>query len=275
MPKRFYTARPFFVLGLVLAVWLILPIFVKRFLRVSFFEMQAPVDLTASYIRDLQEYWSMRTRSRNELIAAGRDLVRLNANYEVTLQRNESLRQEIARLESILKLPAFAEYRSEVARVTRRDFTGWWQRLVIRKGRNYGLTVGSPVIFSGGVVGRVSEVAHYTAVVEMVSSPGFRLAATLDGDTRPMTYQGADNPPFTSPRGLVENVPVDNLIVPNAPKRLVTSGLGGVFPAGLIIGEVTRLDVSADGLFKTGDVRLDPRLSELAEVTVLVPIHTE
>jgi rod shape-determining protein MreC len=55
------------------------------------------------------------------------------------------------------------------------------------------------------------------------------------------------------------------------PRRIVTSGLGGVFPAGLFIGEITRLETSTDGLFKTGEVRLDSRLAELTEVTVLVP----
>jgi hypothetical protein len=39
----------------------------------------------------------------------------------------------------------------------------------------------------------------------------------------------------------------------------------------LFIGEITRLETSTDGLFKTGEVRLDSRLAELAEVTVLVP----
>ena len=48
------------------------------------------------------------------------------------------------------------------------------------------------------------------------------------------------------------------------------SGLGGVYPPGLTIGTIIHVEPSADGLFKTGEVQLDPRLSELTEVTVLV-----
>jgi rod shape-determining protein MreC len=68
-------------------------------------------------------------------------------------------------------------------------------------------------------------------------------------------------------------VPLDTFTVPGAPPRkLVTSGLGGEFPPGLVLGEVVKVEPSTDGLFKTGEVRLDPRLDQLTEVTVLVPL---
>jgi rod shape-determining protein MreC len=71
---------------------------------------------------------------------------------------------------------------------------------------------------------------------------------------------------------LIEFVPLDIFARPGAPRRLVTSGLGGIYPAGLTIGQVIGVDASTDGLFKTGRVELDPRLAELTEVTVLVPV---
>jgi len=271
-PTRFDQAKPFLTLGLVFAAWLLLPVGFKSFVRVSFFEFQAPVDVTASYVRDLQDFWSLRDHSKNALIEAGRDLARLNASYELKVQENAALHEEIARLEGVLRLPPFENYRAEAARVAERDFSGWWQRLIIRKGRDYGLTVGAPVIYTGGVVGRVSEVFAYTAVVDLISSPEVRLAATVEGDTRPISYQGGGAPTFGQPRGVVEFVPLDIFASPDHPKLLVTSGLGGVFPPGLIIGTLTRAEPSTDGLFKTGEVRLDSRLSELTEVTVLVPL---
>ena len=83
------------------------------------------------------------------------------------------------RLEDLLRLPSFPEYRTEVARIVRRDFNTWWQRLEIRKGRNHGIPEGAPVVFSGGIVGRVTEVHATTAVVDLVSSPTLRIAATV------------------------------------------------------------------------------------------------
>ena len=273
--QRFDQAKPFLTLAIVVAAWLIVPVAIKSFLRASFFELQAPISVSASAVRDLQEFWSLRAHSKLELIEAGRDLARINASYDLAVQQNTKLHNDIERLQNLLRIPAHAEHRFEHARVVRRDFSAWWQRLTIRKGRNYGITVGSPVVFSGGIVGRVSEVHAYTSTIELISSPGVRLAAVVEGDDRPMSFQGGLNPTFGPARGIIEFVPIDIFASANSTKRLVTSGLGGVFPAGLTLGRVVKLEPSTDGLFKTGEVELDPRLSELTEVTVLVPISQE
>ena len=272
---RFATAKPFVTLGLVVVAWLAIPVAVKTFARASFFELTAPITVAASYARDLQQYWSLRLHSNSELIEAGRDLARLNASYEFAVQQNTELHAEIARLEGLLRLPAFANYRPEYARVASRDFSGWWQRIVIRKGKNFGISSGSPVIFTDGVVGRVTEVHAYTAAVELITSQNVRLAGVVEGDTRPISFQGGLNPTFGPPKGVVEFVPLDVFASAAAPLHLVTSGLGGVFPPGLKLGDITRLDLSSDGLFKTGDVKLDERLGSLTEVTVLVPLNPD
>ena len=183
-PKRFDQARPFLTLGLLIAGWLVVPVAVKSFLRASFFEFQAPLAVAASHVRDLQEYWSLRLHSNDELIQAGRDLGRLTASYEDKVQENVALQDEIARLEGLLRLPSYADFRLEHARVVQRDFSGWWQQLVIRKGRNFGIPVGAPVIFAGGVVGRVKEVRAYTAVVELISDPAAVGSAPLRARSR-------------------------------------------------------------------------------------------
>lgn len=274
-PLQFIRQRPFAVLGIVLVLWLLVPAALKRLAQVSLFEFGAPADFAASYARDLQQYWSLRTRSTNELIQTARDLANLNASYEIRIQENDTLREEVHRLQDILRLPSSADYRTEIARVVRRDFTTWSQRLVIRKGRNAAIPVGAPVIFTGGVVGRVSEVYAYTAVVDLISSPTLRIAAMVDGDSRPFSFQGGPNPPFAQARGSVEFVPLDIFASPESPKRIVTAGLGGVFPPGIVIGHVQNLELDTGGLFKSGNVLLDPRLNELHEVAVLVPLNPE
>jgi rod shape-determining protein MreC len=275
LPKRFDQARPFATLGLILLLWILAPLVLKTFTRATFFEIQAPLIVADSYVSTLQTFWANRLHSKDELLKAGHDLAGLYATYDFSRQQNQELQADILRLENLLNLPPLPAFRFEPARVARRDFSAWWQRMIIRKGDNYGLTVGAPVVFSGGVVGRVTEVHRYTAVVDLITSPTFRLAASVSGDNRPVSYQGGLNDSFKSPRGTVDFVPLDIYASRIATKRLVTSGLGGVFPPGLTIGEITSLEPSADGLFKSGDVQLDERLGSLTEVTVLIPLNPE
>jgi rod shape-determining protein MreC len=273
---RFVQGKPFATLTVVLLAWLILPIGFKAFSRASFFELTAPITIAASYARDLQSYWSLRGHSKDELIRAGRDLARLTSTYELAVQQNSELRAEISRLESLLHVPAFQEYRYEPARVVRRDFSLWWQQIVIRKGRNYGIPVGAPVIFSGGVVGRVTAVYSTTSAVELISSPSLRLSGMIEGDNKQLiSFQGGLNATFAPPTGVVEFVPLGIVASENAPLRVITSGLGGVFPPGLTIGRITALRRNTDGMFQSGEVLLDDRLGSLTEVTVLVPLSTD
>lgn len=272
---RFAQPKPFATLGMIVLAWLLVPAGLKMLARASFFELTAPITVAVSHARDLQSYWALRTHSKNELIEAGRDLARVNASYELAVQQNSELHAEIARLESLLHLPSFSEHRYEPARVARRDFSAWWQQIVIRKGRNFGITINAPVVFSGGVVGIVREVHATTSVVELITSPNLRIAGVVEGDSRPVSFQGRVNPTFAPSKGRVEFVPLDVFANARSPRRLVTSGLGGVFPPGLTLGTIDKLQLGSDGLFQSGDVKLDDRLGSLTEVTVLVPLSSD
>lgn len=273
--KRFDQAKPFVTLLIVFVAWMVVPTAIKTFARASFFELTAPVTVAAERARALRDFWALRLHSKDELIAAGRDTAHLLSSYEFAVQQNTELQSQIERLESLLRLPSFNQYRYEHARVARRDFSGWWQRIVIRKGRNFGIPVGAPVVFTGGVVGKVAEVHATTADVDLVSSPNIRLAGVVEGDQRPVSFQGGVNPTFAPPMGVVEFLPLDITASAAIPKRLVTSGFGGVFPPGLTLGLIVRAELGSDGLFKSGEVKLDERLGSLTEVTVLVPLGAQ
>ncbi|MDX2110656.1 MAG: rod shape-determining protein MreC [Verrucomicrobiota bacterium] len=255
------------------AVYLLLPLVARRFMRDGFYEFQAPSWTALSYLSDLQEYWSLRSRSKNELIQAGRDLARQNSAYIISVQENATLRAELTRLEQLLGLPREPGFDYSVARVMDRDYNAWWQQAMIRQGGRHGLKPGQAVIFAGGVAGRVTEVHTYTAVVELVTSPAYRMAAHLEGDLRPVIFQGGYSTALTSPYGRVSNVPLDIKASADKPLRVVSSRLGGVFPDGLTIGYVSTLETGPDGLFQAGDVRLDERLLSLQEVSVLIPLE--
>ena len=270
----FVTAKPFITLAIAIAVWMALPFAAKRAARLAFLEFQAPIDVSADTLRQLQDYWAMRSRGKNELIEAGGKLARLNSLYEKKIRENDTLRDEIARLEQQLHLPALDNYRPVVARVVRRDHNAWWQRITIRKGSVHGIEAGQPVIFVGGVVGRVSEAGLYESVVDLLSNPGVRLSAVIEtgAGRHPVSFQGRSSAAFSNATGALDFVPRDISIAPGENARVVTSGLGGKFPPGLSLGVIKQLEPGNDGLFQSAVVTLDPRLSSILEVAVLVPL---
>ncbi len=272
--KQKLPGKSLLALFALLVAWLILPATIKKFLSVAFYEFQAPLWTAISYVHDWQDYSSLRQRSKNELIEAGRDLSRQNAYLELNIQENKIIRNELERLETLLGLPSYPAYRYEIARVVKREQNTWWQRLIVRKGSKHGITEGAAVVFSGGVVGRVAVVHTYTSEIQLVSSSRFRVAAHFENDLRPVTYQGGINLAFRAPFGRVRNVPADIIASEENPRRLVSSRLGGIFPDGLTIGWVEDMVAGSEGLFQDGMVRLDPRLLSLREVAILVPINT-
>lgn len=274
--KQLGQFKPLVVLAVATGAWLFAPFAFKAFAKASFYEFQAPISLASSYIRDLQDFWAARTKSKNELYEAGQGLARLNASYQLTALDNQTLKDEIARLENLLQLPSRPDYQYEIARVVERDFNAWWQRITIRKGANYNIPVGAPVVFVGGLVGRVSEVHAYTSIVDIISNNHLRLAVVIEGDNRPLSYRGGGSASFAKPLGIAEFIPEDIQIsdTDNLP-TLITSGMGGVYPAGLRVGAISRLRQGAGGMFFTGDVLLDQRLSSLTEVAVMIQIPPE
>ena len=68
---------------------------------------------------------------------------------------------------------------------------------MIRKGRNYDIYPGAPVVYTGGIVGRVREVHAYTSVVDLVSSPMLEIVyADSDGQLHVFDFLGNPLPGF-------------------------------------------------------------------------------
>ena len=80
-PDRFDTSKPFITLGVLLLIWFLIPTVAKRVSRIGFYELQAPVEVSASYLRELQDYWAWRTRSKTDIYNAYRDLGNMAAHY--------------------------------------------------------------------------------------------------------------------------------------------------------------------------------------------------
>lgn len=265
-----YVALAVFVAG-----WILLPSAVRRFNREAFVEFQAPALHLVGKSRDLATFWEKKSRSSEELVAAGRDLARINAALEIKLKGMEDIRRENVRLREVTRYNVPADYLSVVARVATRDSSSWWQRIVIRKGRNDGIRPGAPVVFGETVVGRVTSVHLTTSEVDLVTSPGFRCTAYLEGDdqNRIVLINGVAANSLGTAKARVSVIPYDYLLPAGTPARVTTTGMGGVFPSGLTLGYLDGGAYATQvGNFKESLLVPSRDLYNLQEVSVLVPI---
>ncbi len=270
--------KPFVFLAIGLACWWILPGVVRGFFKETFYEFQAPLLVAQSRAEDVRKFWTLKIAgTRNELIEAGRDMARINAALSLRVAELKKIEAENRRLEKMFGIPSRPDYRTIIARVARRDLNTWWQEITLRKGSADGIRENCPVVVAGNVVGRVRKVRLYTCEVELVTSPDFRISANIDGDDRPVIYAGGtQNMPFSTPSGNVTHIP-SNYEFPHAtkdaPLQVFTSGLGGVFPGGYVLGTVSKTLVPTDdGLFLSGRVTPSADLATIEEAAVLVAI---
>lgn len=254
-------------------IWWLSPNIIKLFLEKTFQEFQAPIWRSAHTMETIASQSVLKTKNKEALIDIIADLKRKNAYYQQIEDLNESYKDEIERLESILGLQSRFLYKHELAHVIQRNIGSWWQTIRINKGRKHGIQAGDAVIFVGGVVGRIRSTNYYTSEIDLLTSSDFRISSSFQGDNRPLIYQGSGSSAWGEISGTIKNAPQDLSANSIEPLRLVTTGLGGKFPAGIQIGTVAWLEPDSTGLFQAGQVDIDPRLLGIKEVVVLIPYN--
>lgn len=265
----------YIALSIFVALWILVPSAVRRFNREAFVEFQAPALHLLGKSRDMATFWEKKSRSVEEMAAAGRDLARINAALEIKVNALEDIRRENVRLREITRYNVPAEYMSVVARVATRDSSSWWQRIVIRKGRNDGIRPGAPVVFGNTVVGRVTAVHLTTSEVDLVTSPGFRCTAYLEGDDQNhiVLVNGVASNSLGTAKARVSVIPRDYSMPAGQSARVFTTGMGGVFPSRLLLGHLDGIYSTQVGNFKESLLIPSRDLYNLQEVSVLVPLH--
>ena len=262
------------IFGVILG-WAIVPIGIKSCTKETLVQSQAPVWEALGELEKFQDAAALKLKSKDELAKTIGELGRTQAGLELKLKTLEAVEAERARLETLLKMQAnsrdLAGYEAKVARVINRDINGWWQQIWIDLGSAQGVKSGAGVVARFGVVGRVREVYEQTSVVELISSPRFRMAAQMQGDDRPFVFQGAGLRFAAAPLGVVQALQPEMALKPGEIKAISTTGFSGSFPAGLPIGLLTDTGGFSEGGLLEGHVRLPAQLQSIKEVSVLLP----
>ncbi len=158
------------------------------------------------------------------------------------------------------------DYKVCAGSVISHDAADAYGSFVLNVGSMDGVTLDSPVIYGEYVLGIVKKVNLTTCVVYTVLDPRVNVGAYESG-TREYGYVSGDETLY--PKGLCRLSGLDSSTSVVGGGVVCTSGAGGVFPAGMIIGEVTAVrsdDVSASYY---AEVKPYARLDEVSDVFVV------
>jgi rod shape-determining protein MreC len=196
--------------------------------------------------------------SENESLRA--DNERLNADL-ARLREEATRREELERLLDTKN--ALADQTFSTASVIARDPSSLRQMIAINRGRSDGLKVGMPVVTEGStLVGTVARVEDDHAWVKLVTDVDSAVSCVLQESRAEGVVAGGYD------RKLSMEF-VDQNAAVNEGDTVVTSGLGGTYPKGLVIGKVTGVDASRQELFQQVTVEPLAGLSKLETVLVM------
>ena len=188
---------------------------------------------------------------------------------EAIQAENEELKQEINKLKSELNIEhVLSDYDYLNATVINRNSLNWYNNLTIDKGSNNGIKEGMVVINSTGVIGKTTNVSTFSCDVRLITttdtnnkisvsiiSNGKKLTGVInryDYKTESLTIEGISN---------TDKVTVGDMVY--------TSGLGGVFPSGILIGKVSEITTDVYDLAKIIKVKPSANFEDINYVTVL------
>jgi rod shape-determining protein MreC len=201
-------------------------------------------------------------RERLATVRAERDSLAIETTFL------PELRAENARLRDLLGLAGRLGHGFVTAEVLHQAGLADGLTLVLSAGRNAGVEAFSPVLAAHGLLGVVQTVDGRTSVALAWSHPDFRASAMVEG-TAIYGIVRARRVEVSGELMELIGVPYREQLAPG--KRVVTSGLGGVFPRGIPLGTVQRILVESAGWERTYLLRPAVHPAEAAHVIVLSP----
>jgi len=210
---------------------------------------------TERYLSLAGSFWEVK-KENDRLIKENYFLQSENSNLKEQKKENELLRNQ-------LKLAPREKFNLEAGFVIGQDPQGLGNWIMIDKGKNVGIQTGMSVIISQGIlVGRVEEVFADSARIILLSHAESAVNA-FDLETG---AKGVLKGEYGL--GVILDL-VSQKEVLNVGDTVLSSGLGGNFPKGLLLGKIQEVRVSADKLFQQAVVNPGAKLQSLEVVFVI------
>jgi len=228
-----------------------------------------PIQYLASLPLILGDEASEALSSRSEILTQNEQLHDENLELQARLQKFEALEAENMRLRALLDSSFKVGDRVQIAELISVEQDPFRQQVLINRGSSSGLFAGQPVLDAHAVVGQVTQVNPFTATVILISDASHALPVQVNRNGLRTIALGT---------GLINQLELPHL--PNNADiqpgdHLSTSGLGGRFPPGYPVAEVTEVRQEPGQPFLTVVARTIAHLDRIREVLLVWTLNPE
>jgi rod shape-determining protein MreC len=236
-----------------------------RKLQAGIYQLISPFLITGSGLE--KQITSLRTglKSLDELERENQKLRVENRALNATNQALRDVEHEVNRLRAALDYRERSVFKLVPAEIVTRDASTWWRTVTINRGKQDGLEGDMSVVTEAGLVGKTTTVSDTISVVLLVSDENCRVAANVEGSREQGIVSGERVLGALAPLLDLNFLSKQANLQPG--QKVYTSGVGGVFPSGLLIGTVKEYHVRD----LDGQARLTPAvdLTKLEDVFVV------
>jgi len=188
-----------------------------------------------------------------------------NRALRATNQSLRDIEHEANRLRHALNYRERSVFKLIAAEIVARDSSTWWRTATINRGKSDGIETDMPVVTDVGLVGKTTTVSDTISIVLLVSDENCKIAASVEGTREQGIVSGERVTTGLNPLLDLNFLSKQADLKPE--QKVYTSGIGGVFPSGLLVGVVKTFRVRE----LDGQAQLTPAvdLSHLDDVFVV------
>ena len=217
-----------------------------------------------NYIKDKIK----ESNDKKDLYEKYKELETKVESYESLFALKEEKEKELAELKKVLELNALLSDKKVMnAVVVNRNLDYWHDTITINKGSHDGIIEGMPVVVSEGLIGRISSVSNFNSTVKLLTSPtNYKISVKIDnGDD--YIFGLLSRYDEEANQYLIEGISQTIKITDGA--LVTTTGMGNIFPSGIVIGKVIGSKPDSYDLTRIIEVKPSVDFDDFSVVTIL------
>ena len=227
----------------------------------------SPIQKLSDFISDKVDWFSESFASAGSYKKEIERLEKKVAEYENQLVEYNDIKQKLSSYETMLGVKEEnPDFKLERARIIGTDSADMFTSLILDKGSNSGIAANDPVIYCNYIVGMVKKVHPSYCIVESVLSPEINISA-LESKTRETAYITTTIEFSQKGNCILSGLERTTAVTPGG--IILTSGIGGLYPKGLIIGTVSEVCESNHDLSNYAVIEPGADIKEIEDVFVI------